>query len=515
MHTPTPVRLVLATLATGLVVTAPAHAAPGALDKSFSGDGKVVTPFGLYGAGNGVAVQPNGRIVVAGTTEPKNDNITQLAFLRYRTNGALDPSFGGDGKVASTSAKFSAGLSSVALQPDGKIVGAGTCDGEAVVTRLLTNGAEDPAFASQPSQGCSGDTDSASDVAIEPSGTILVSGQYHVAPGHFAAFLRRLNTDGTGNAGLYDTGDGSSDLPAFALQGDGDIVITGDVFERLQPNGSPDTFFNPGSAPYGRDDVAVDGAGRVLTVGEGSTLLLDRRLPSGAVDPSFGGGSAVHTAIGTGVIGVQVHVALDGKIIVTGTTRIGTRNDVFVARYLDNGQLDPSFGNGGITLTDFGADASGLASTIEADGKIVVTGTTSAGVLVARYLGDPIPTCNGKKPTIAGTGLVLGSTGNDVIAGSGGADHIYGGDGADTVCAGDGNDTVEGGLGNDVLHGGNGADRVLGDAGNDSLFGEAGNDSLFGGAGRDKLDGGPDTDSADGGTETDTGVHNESQTNIP
>jgi uncharacterized delta-60 repeat protein len=97
--------------------------ADGSLDASFDGDGKVITDFGASGAGaNSVAIQSNGKIVVAGSTFPN----TGFALARYNTDGSLDASFDGDGKVVTPVGDRNISASAVAIQPDGKIVAAGT-----------------------------------------------------------------------------------------------------------------------------------------------------------------------------------------------------------------------------------------------------------------------------------------------------------------------------------------------------------------------------------------------------
>src|SRR5687768_10680834 len=95
----------------------------GDLDFSFSGDGKLTTDFG---AGTietvyDVAVQPDGKVVVVGES---GDN---WAVARYNVDGSLDTSFGpiGSGKVVETPAGSGYGARAVAIQPDGKIVLAG------------------------------------------------------------------------------------------------------------------------------------------------------------------------------------------------------------------------------------------------------------------------------------------------------------------------------------------------------------------------------------------------------
>ena len=126
----------------------------GALDPSFGGDGIVTTSVGAYDAALGVAVQPDGRIVVAGSTAGDGSGTdVDVLVLRYLADGSLDPSFGTGGVVRTDvdgSIDIAAGL---ALLPDGRIVVGGTAyrngdvaDGDLLVARYLPSGALDPAF---------------------------------------------------------------------------------------------------------------------------------------------------------------------------------------------------------------------------------------------------------------------------------------------------------------------------------------------------------------------------------
>jgi uncharacterized delta-60 repeat protein len=115
----------LLTLVGALAVAGPALAVAGALDTTFGGDGRVTTNFsrGLDSA-HGVVVQANGKIVAAG-----HANFRKFALARYKANGALDSTFSGDGKRRTS---FSSGrdfANGVALQPKGRIVAAGRAGG--------------------------------------------------------------------------------------------------------------------------------------------------------------------------------------------------------------------------------------------------------------------------------------------------------------------------------------------------------------------------------------------------
>jgi len=92
---------------------------PGPLDPSFGGDGIVTTTIGSYAEANGVAIQPNGKIVVAGYAS------SNFALARYNSNGTLDLTFGTGGVVTTTFPDGTSVANGVALQSDGRIVAAG------------------------------------------------------------------------------------------------------------------------------------------------------------------------------------------------------------------------------------------------------------------------------------------------------------------------------------------------------------------------------------------------------
>lgn len=97
----------------------------GNLDTSFDTDGKVTTPIGTsQDAGNSMALQNDGKIVVAGHTI--NGSKTDFALIRYNTNGSLDISFDTDGKVTTTIGTTTDRANAVAIQSDGKIVASGS-----------------------------------------------------------------------------------------------------------------------------------------------------------------------------------------------------------------------------------------------------------------------------------------------------------------------------------------------------------------------------------------------------
>jgi uncharacterized delta-60 repeat protein len=121
--------LLLLALALALAVSVVALAAPGDLDRTFGGDGKVGTDFTPHDDfARGIALQSDGRIVVAGIARADTER-RRFALARYKSDGTLDSTFGGDGKVG-TRIGESSGAYAVALQADGKIVAVGRAGGE-------------------------------------------------------------------------------------------------------------------------------------------------------------------------------------------------------------------------------------------------------------------------------------------------------------------------------------------------------------------------------------------------
>jgi uncharacterized delta-60 repeat protein len=137
--------------------------------------------------------------------------------------------------------------------------------------------------------------------------------------------------------------------------------------------------------------VALQPDGKLVGGGwAGNDFSLARYNPDGSLDPSFGDGGTVRTNFANGaaesvddIDGIALQP--DGKIVAVG----GSNGDFALARYNPDGSLDSSFGTGGLVVTDFGtgnARARGVA--LQADGKIVVAGTTGGTFAMACYLPD-------------------------------------------------------------------------------------------------------------------------------
>ena len=340
----------------------------GTLDSTFGTGGRVTTFFGGDGL-NGdnaysIAVQTNGKIVVAGITTNLDDT-TDFGLARYNSNGALDATFGTGGKVKTTFANFD-GARAVAIQSDGKIVAAG--------------------FA-------------------------------HLVNGDFDFALARYNSNGTldttfGTGGKKTTAFGAPSVAqgnAIAIQKDGKIVVSGLTIvnnianfavARYNTNGTLDTTFGSGGkavTDFGAHDrsfsVALQADGKIVAGGmRGNDFALARYNANGTLDGTFGSGGKVITDFGgPNEIALGVAIRLDGKIVAVGSTFASARTAFAVARYNGNGTLDTTFGTGGKTTTSFvgslGDQAFSVA--IQPDGKAVVAGSAVVNLntqfAVARY----------------------------------------------------------------------------------------------------------------------------------
>jgi uncharacterized delta-60 repeat protein len=381
----------------------------GLLDPTFGTGGKVTTHFMGNGGASGGALQSDGKIVVVGSTRALLPGTkSHFVVARYNPDGSLDTTFGTGGTVTTDFGGNDA-ASDVVIQPDGKIVVVGSSVDVAQVTsdlaRYQPNGSLDLSF------GRGGtirrDGGEATGVALQPDGKILVSELIGVHTKF--SYLTRYNPDGS-----VDTSFGSGIPPSGAIigvQADGRIILAvngGDGINlvRFFPNGDRDPSFGMGGkattpgafVAYGftlRPDGRIVVAGAANDRGNINFALLQYNV-NGNLDPTFGAGGKVLTNFGQGQ-GVQTSsLALqpDGKIVVAGSTQ-GASNRFALARYDPDGALDVSFGSGGTVVTDFGGTARASRVVVQPDGKSVAVGNANGDFALARYSkDDPYPTRN-------------------------------------------------------------------------------------------------------------------------
>jgi uncharacterized delta-60 repeat protein len=424
-----PARATVALIA-GLAAASAAYGKAGDLDPTFGTGGRVFTEIAAsYDNPHAVVVQPDSKILVAGGSFHGRE---YFALVRYEANGALDPTFGGSGKIVTSFLPASADYAqAVALQTDGKIVAAGTsATGGAssfALARYSANGTLDATFGAGGTVTTSfGILDDATAVAILPDGKILAAGQTITASIHREFALARYHPNGSldatfGSGGKVITAVGTSDdaLAAIALQSDGKIVAVGYssnnnntdfAIVRFNANGSLDTSFGTGgkvtlaigSASDIANCVAILSNGKILVAGNSRAGIINRFAlarfnANGTLDTSFGVNGKVATTIGTGSASAEsLALQPDGKIVAAGYSITNSVESAAVLRYTANGSLDPSFGDGGKATAVFGDyNNTNVAMALQPDGKIVVAlenavTDSNTRFALARFQGDEV-----------------------------------------------------------------------------------------------------------------------------
>ena len=354
----------------------------GLVDKTFGAAGFSIPIIG--GTDNqayACTLQPDGKILATGWSGNGLGN-NNFALVRCNPNGTTDSSFGaGNGIVTTNLGGANNQAFSCALQPDGKIIAAGSSNirvgfSDFALVRYFSNGTPDPSFG----------TDDNGIVIIPISGTD--------GPTTNQAYACTLQSDGkiivAGSSDKYDT----------SLFSDNFAVV------RYLANGIPDSSFGADgngivvTSTTGRNDdtnqayaCLLQPDGKIIAVGYSTNQQVDPPVTDfalirydayGIQDPSFGvnGNGIVTTNLG-GDNNFAYAGALqpDGKIIVAGTTNKiagGATHSFALVRYLSNGTPDPSFGTNGIVVTDIAggtnANSQAYACTVQSDGKIIAAG---------------------------------------------------------------------------------------------------------------------------------------------
>jgi uncharacterized delta-60 repeat protein len=383
----------------------------GTLDNSFSADGSVTMDFSSTDDSFfGLALQADGKIVMAGSTY---DNVRdRIALARFNSDGTADNSFSGDGKLQ-TNLIGAAGANGVAIQPDGKIVVAGYFSQSGVIrmalARYLPDGNMDVSFGLNGFQFIvNGWNSVAKAIVIQPDGKIIAGGFTLNNVNVMQFMLVRLNTNGSLDPAFSGDGiqisqmtDNDDLVNAIALQTDGKIVVAGAartyayqdfIVARYNADGNLDNSFSgdgfdiPGVNEY--QSTAGASASSLVILPSGKIMIAGTyRYSMGIAVAAYHADGTLDNGFGTaGIIKDFKHsgrtvfeasaVQQDGKIITAGVTQRYPESLAFVVvRYNKDGSYDHSFSEDGIVIPNFGmggAEASALA--IQPDGRIVVAG---------------------------------------------------------------------------------------------------------------------------------------------
>jgi uncharacterized delta-60 repeat protein len=319
------------------------------------------------------------------------------------------------------------------VQPDGRVVVGGLTRplldpyvdplGDFVVARYLDDGTLDPTFGDGGVVMTDlGSGDVVWDLALLPDGRIVAGGSVGEEFGIAVYFPDGTPDPSFGGDGTVVTTveipGGEQDLSEFehgirgvALQQDGRIVVAGmanvdiEVHRYLQDGTLDPTFsgdgvliVDTGGWDYCRD-VAIDGQGRIVlgsytedraskpTVAD---YLPVRILPTGDLDPSFGAGGLARLDYGGWERVRGVALQPDGKIVLAGGSNPAELEapDTSVVRLLEDGTADPRFGDGGSVVVDQGDEDAARAVTVDANGAILTVGISSGNFAAMRLLGE-------------------------------------------------------------------------------------------------------------------------------
>ncbi len=424
----------LAALAATVVLAAQvaqAQVSGGTLDPTFDEDGVRVDDLGSDEVARGVALQPDGRIVVAGTGCGGD-----ILVARYTPGGALDPTFATGGWVCvDVGAGSQDQGEEVFVLGDGRLLVAGTSSGDFTLLRLTADGRLDPSFDGDGKATYDmGAAEVLRDAALAPDGRVVLVG-WRERPRCGFSFLptadyvaARVNRDGTLDASFGDggrvvieTGEVAR-AQAVVVQPDGAVVVGGHTASctrvridyslfRLTPTGAPDPSFastRPFSevGPDSVSDIALQSDGQLVVavdtfVGPATSPSRDdafvvlRFNPDGSADPTFGGGGVALVLFGTDrdATPSAVVVQPDGRILVGGSVRprFGAPgdSDFALARLNPDGTPDSTFGDGGRLVTDIGGDDLLHALALQPDLKAVAAGSSDGDVALARYVLGP------------------------------------------------------------------------------------------------------------------------------
>lgn len=427
IHLPTRMREAAAVLLVlGLLAPATAAYATGSgdLDPSFSGDGKVAFELGSGDdEARAVGVQQDKKVVVAG----QRGTVSDFGLARLKPDGTLDSTFGTDGKVTTPVSAQGDGAFAVAILPTGNILAAGYANvagnDDFALARYDTTGALDSTFGTDGKVTFAlspNGEDRANAMVVQSDGKIILGGYATAGTKDFA--LARFTEDGAPDTSFGAQGKivtnfalGDDIVRALAIQSDGLIVAAGSskgttdvdfALARYSAAGAPDSAFGTGgkvTTPFGTgDDTATSvlllAEGKIMAVGAGIgaadlDFALAQYTSAGVLDSAFGTGGKVTTPVGTAADGANAAVlTADHKILAAGYTH-GDTDDFAVLRYNLDGTLDTTFSADGKTVVGIGVGNDvAWAVAMGSDTKVVAAGSAKNAAdldnALIRLLGD-------------------------------------------------------------------------------------------------------------------------------
>lgn len=353
------------------------HLPDGNLDVAFGDSGIAILPQSANGSfGYRLKLQPDGKIVVAG---PANlGGYWDIAVARFLPTGKPDLAFGNGGIATLDISGQQDHLLGMALQPDGKVlvVGMTTKTNTAFtlgmfVARFRSDGTLDNTFADNGVFTRSNPSffDAANSVCVLADGNILIGGSHWLTTMSGSDYMFQcLSADGLPNPAFGDDGLLIYDFVfvesvySMAVQPDGKVLAGGDSGDklsllRLDPDGGLEAVFGEeGRVELGFNNFICDGGtvalqpdGKILmtslvNVGMADDFGLLRLRPNGTTDATFGDEGWLTTTFGAGYYDWAYSVAIqpDHKIVMAGYSTNGPDTHISLARYLSNYEPPPA-----------------------------------------------------------------------------------------------------------------------------------------------------------------------------
>jgi uncharacterized delta-60 repeat protein len=416
----------------------------GTLDSTFNGNGKVVYDKDVTDIYQDVKVQPDGKIIAAGSSMGAG-YVPYVVVSRYMTDGSLDPSFGINGNYVMTYLS-EAGVYKCLIRDNGKILLCGYATDYNVYGVLLiqlnTDGTVDLSFGNngiefQATGLTGGFASNFYALTLQADGKILVAGYLTDSTYNQIPVVLRFSETGVldptfGSAGIAQipVTQLDNDFSAVSVQSDGKIVAAGHIqsglswftllIARFDPDGNLDTTYGTSgivnlnlnnvddeffSLTLTADDQAILAGFTVSQADFYYHLLVMKFDGSGQPVTGFGSnGQVVYGAVPY-TVGDALIMQPDGKILISGSTGElqPANNDFALWRFNADGSPDNTFGTNGIVTTDFFGNADeALGIALYAD-KIVLAGRTRNATqhqdfAVARYINDYNVSVNEKAP---------------------------------------------------------------------------------------------------------------------
>ena len=529
----------------------------GSLDTTFSDDGMVVTDLGGTETLTDFVALADGKFVMGGY-----DGNKDFLVARYNADGTLDTTFSEDGIVTTDLGGFEEGYS-IAAQADGKILITGFSDTDVALVRYNTDGSLDTSF-----NGTGGGTSTPGN--NPPKGSVSISGA--ATPGGKLTVSNSLSdADGLGKISYQWQADGAdlatgNSLTLTAAELGKKITV---IANYTDGKGTAESVSSKPTAPVA--DKPVSGTPGINVVGgdfstseQGDTAeflislnsapkrdvtltLKSSDTSEGKLDKSVLKFTAANWDVPqTVIVTGQNDSEIDGNTPFSVTGSVSTLDVIYKKITM-----------AGLTLSNQDTPVIGVENITGTNDTDVLQGTDAPTYMLGDAGDDDL---SGG----AGNDTIYGSYGQDVIFGEDGDDQLYGEQDADYLEGGDGNDTLIGDLGEDTLVGGAGNDTyflgfdkpdvindqgtakhidtvimpfqlakytlpkgieqgtiaegtqasnltgntsnntLTGNDGKNVLSGAVGRDSLFGGAGDDVLSGGANNDALSGGAGKDS-----------